>query len=89
MIEMTTDERRKETRFRSRGPVRLVVAGGVPIPGTVYDVSESGISAEVEAEIRPGTVVRIEGEGWEGSGVVRHCTRRADVCLIGLATEKD
>ena len=32
MIEMTTDERRKETRFRSRGPVRLVVAAASRFP---------------------------------------------------------
>src|ERR1019366_10600243 len=32
MIEMTTDERRKETRFRLRGPVRLVVAAASRFP---------------------------------------------------------
>jgi hypothetical protein len=82
---MTADERRKESRIRSRGRVKLVAEGAVGISGSIYDVSISGIGVDTESGISPGTLVRIDGEGFAAEGVVRYCSRRGHLYRVGVA----
>lgn len=82
---MTADEQRRESRIRSKGPVKLVAEGAVGISGAIYDVSVSGISVDTESGISPGTFVQIDGEGFAAEGVVRYCSRRGRQYRIGVA----
>jgi len=83
---MRDDERRKESRIRSRGQLHLM-AGGGRIPGTIFDVSVWGISVEAPTEIGVGTPVHIDGEGFAAQGVVRYCGAHGAVFRIGIALD--
>jgi len=77
-------ERRKEPRIRSRGPVIMRVSEGAPVPGTIYDVSPSGLSVVVETAIQAGEVVHIESQGLEGEASVRYCRPHKIGYIVGL-----
>jgi len=80
---MTEDERRTESRVRSRGLVTLL-SGDKAARGSVYDVSLSGLAVEADAAIHPGAPVKIEGEGFIGAGVVRYCGLHHGRYRIGI-----
>jgi len=82
---MGNDERRVESRIRSRGRVKLLADGAAGVPGSIYDVSVSGIGVDTESGISPGTLVRIDGEGFAAEGVVRYCGRHGPRYRIGVA----
>ena len=82
---MKDNERRTEPRIRWRGQVNLLAGGADAVPGTIYDVSGSGISVVVGSEISAGTPVQIDGDGCTGHGVVRHCRRHGQSYRLGVA----
>jgi hypothetical protein len=82
---MKNHEQRKEPRVRSRGHVNLLAGGADAVSGTIHDVSPSGISVVAESEISIGTLVRIEGAGFTGHGVVRYCSRQGQGYRVGVA----
>ncbi|HWB83120.1 MAG TPA: PilZ domain-containing protein [Bryobacteraceae bacterium] len=84
---MEENNRRRERRIRSRGPVQLMVAGQSPISGKIYDISQGGISVEAEGGIAAGLAVEIEGEGFVMDGVVRHCRQEGETFRIGIVLE--
>ena len=81
---MTNEERRRERRVRSRGPVSLVAEGCEPVSGTIFDVSISGISVDSEHAIGLGSPVRIDGQGFAGDGIVRYCGPHHGRFRIGI-----
>jgi len=82
---MTTAQRRKEERVRSRGIVRLLAADGRSISASIYDVSESGIAVDSEAALAPAQQVDIEGGGLSAAAVVKHCVAKTGGFRIGLS----
>jgi hypothetical protein len=83
---MTADEKRSEARIRSRGPVTIMAAGLERIPGTIYDVSASGLGLDLETHnvLSPGTSVVIDGQGFAAIGVVRYCEDLGPVYRLGV-----
>jgi hypothetical protein len=65
--------------------VNLLVERAGSVAGTIYDVSISGISVDAEAGLPAGSMVRIEGEGFLGEGVVQHCSECGGRYRIGVA----
>jgi len=80
---MANDERRTESRLRSRGVVTLL-SGDIAARGTVYDVSLSGLAVDADAAIHPGAPVKIDGEGFTGAGIVRYCGPHHGRYRIGI-----
>ena len=83
---MTFDDKRCESRIRSRGKVTLLAEGFDRLTGTIYDISVSGLGVDVEtpSDLCPGTPVVIDGQGFAAEGVVRFCGRRGAICRIGV-----
>jgi PilZ domain len=85
---MTADEKRSEARIRSRGPVTILAAGLARIPGTIYDVSASGLGLDLETNsslgLGVGTSVVIDGQGFDAEGVVRYCERLGPAYRVGV-----
>jgi hypothetical protein len=81
---MASYENRSEGRIRSRGRVTLLVDGVDQIPGTIRDVSISGISLETKSGIACNTVVLIDGPGFVGEGIVRYCEPFGPVFRVGV-----
>jgi hypothetical protein len=83
---MTSDEKRSEARVRSRGPVTILAAGLDRIPGTIYDVSDSGLGVDLETQIAlgAGTSIVIDGQGFAADGVVRYCECLGSVYRVGV-----
>jgi hypothetical protein len=75
---------RKETRVKSRGKVELRRPGGAPVHGVIHDVSESGISVDSGAALKPGEFVEIDCGGLVAEAVVRHCAANGEAFRIGL-----
>jgi hypothetical protein len=86
LLVMTDDEMRSEARVRSRGQVTILAAGGEQIPGTIYDVSASGLCLDLEtqSELSPGTSVAIDSQGFAAEGVVRNGERLGPIYRIGV-----
>jgi len=82
---MKDHEQRKESRVRSRGRVNLLAGGADAVPGTIHDVSPSGISVVAESEISVGTPVQIDGAGFTGHGIVRYCRQHGQSYRLGVA----
>ncbi len=82
---MSTGERRREPRIQSRGPVQLLANGLQRIPGTILDVSISGISVDAEAALSPETPVKIDCGDFIAEGIVRYCRRQGQRYCIGIA----
>jgi len=83
---MSTEERRSETRLRSKGIVTLLPEGHAPIPCHIFDVSPSGLGVGLETPVvvDPGTPVAIDGPGFAAHGVVRYCYHMGQVFRIGI-----
>ena len=83
---MSTDERRLETRLRSRGIATLLPEGHAPIPCHIFDVSPSGVGVELDTPVvvDPGTAVAIDGAGFAAQGVVRYSYRVGQVLRLGI-----
>lgn len=81
---MSDAHRRKESRVKSRGVVELRVTGGNPVAGTVYDISESGLSIRSEAALPLGQPVEVDCGGLVADAVVRHCRAVDGAYRIGL-----
>ena len=82
---MSDDDRRREPRIRSRGPVNLLAGGADVVSGTIHDVSPSGISVVAKTGITAGTRIQIDGDGFTGHGVVRYCYRHGQSYRLGVA----
>jgi hypothetical protein len=80
---MTNDERRAESRVRSRGRVTLL-SGDKAASGTVYDVSLTGLGVDADIAIHPGAAVKIDGEGFTAAGIVRYCGPHHGRYRIGI-----
>lgn len=85
---MTADEKRSEARIRSRGPVTILAAGLERIPGTIFDVSASGLGLDLETQcglgLGVGASVVIDGQGFAAEGVVRYCEHLGPAYRIGV-----
>jgi hypothetical protein len=83
---MTTHDKRFEARIRSRGPVTILAAGVERIPGTIFDVSASGLGLDLEtnSSLNLGTSVAIDGQGFAAEGVVRYCECLGPAYRIGV-----
>ena len=81
------EEQRKEPRIRSRGSVQLLVNGSQRVPGTISDVSVSGIGVEAEAAISPETPVKIDCGDIIAEGIVRFCRRQGPRYYIGISLQ--
>ncbi len=53
--------------------MQLHVTGREPVPGKVYDISESGISIESHAALASGQSVQVDCCGFVANAIVRHC----------------
>ncbi len=82
---MKDHEQRRESRVRSQGRVNLLAGGADAISGTIHDISPSGISVVAESGISVGTLVQIDGNGFTGQGVIRHCCRHGQGYRLGVA----
>jgi hypothetical protein len=81
---MTVDNRRKESRIRSKGRVNVLAEGVPHITGTIYDVSVWGIGVETDSGINTGTPVHLDGEGFAAEGIVRYCGRHGHGYRLGV-----
>ena len=81
---MNSPQRRKELRVRSCGLVNLLTSNGQSIPGTVRDISPSGISVQSETALEPEQVLKIDCGGMVAHAVVRHCRADRGLFRIGL-----
>ena len=70
---MNSSERRQHQRIEWRGSVHVVIPGGQPLEATIADISERGCGLNATCALEPGSVVGIDGTGFEGTGVVRYC----------------
>jgi hypothetical protein len=82
---MSSNQRRKEDRIRSRGVIHLVVNDGRFIRATIHDISESGMSVESDVALAPELRIEVEGGGLLASAVVKHCAAHSAGFRIGLA----
>jgi hypothetical protein len=76
--EASGAERRREPRYPCNDPVeiRIIPGAGSRIPGTLLDVSRSGLRIELDSAVPKGTQVEILlSRQLEVSGRVRHCRR--------------
>ena len=83
---MSTDEKRSESRIRSKGTVTLLPEGSSPVHARIYDVSPSGLGLGLEtpASLAPGTGVAIHGSGFAAHGVVRYSYHMGQVFRLGI-----
>jgi c-di-GMP-binding flagellar brake protein YcgR len=81
---MSEAQRRRESRVKSRGLVRLHVAGREPLSGRVYDISESGISIDLHGALPSGQPVQVDCCGFVADAIVRHCAAVNGHYRIGL-----
>jgi PilZ domain len=83
---MTAAEKRSEARIRSRGPVTILAEGRERIPGTIYDVSASGLGLDLQTPyaLGLGTSIVIDGQGFSADAVVRYCERVGAVYRVGV-----
>ena len=70
--------------MKSRGRVELRCQDGMSIPGTIHDVSESGISVDSRAALPLGQFVEVDCGGLVAEAVVRHCAAVGEAFRIGL-----
>ena len=70
---MENREQRGEPRINWRGSLRLVLPGEDPIEATIADISEMGCGLRAARAVPTGAEVGIDGNGFQGSGIVRHC----------------
>src|SRR5579862_7615570 len=84
-------DRRKETRYATTETVEVVlldVAAGPRFPGTVLDVSRSGLRIETAMLISKGMRVEIVlPDRAVIFGEARYCLRSSDLYHIGVAIE--
>ena len=82
---MTSAQRRKEQRIRSRGTIHLLVDNGRSIRVTIHDVSEFGLSVDSDVALAPDQQVEVDGGGLLAGAVVKHCRADSAGFRIGLA----
>jgi hypothetical protein len=80
-------EKRVELRIKSKGRLALLAPGTEPIVATICNVSPSGIGLEAERGLEVGTIVQLDSDAVEASGVVRFCAAQNGVYRIGVAIE--
>jgi len=81
--------RRAETRHRSRGILRILADGNPQIDAKLFDTSPSGMSLLATMELGSGTAVRLECGGIEiARGVVRNCRAQGAGFLIGISVSE-
>ena len=81
---MKDHENRVEARIRSKGTVNLIASGAGPIPGTIYDISVSGLGVQTETGIALGSAVAIDGDGFTAEGIVRYSALRGGKYRLGV-----
>jgi hypothetical protein len=68
--------------------VTILAAGFERIPGTIFDVSASGLGLDLETRsslgLGLGASVVIDGQGFATEGVVRYCEHLGPVYRIGV-----
>ena len=72
-------ESRREPRFAVNKQIDVRVLGPSQFragPGSILDISESGLSFTFRRQLEPGDTVTIEYEGCVVLGEVRHCRER-------------
>ena len=84
---MRAEDKRKETRVRSRGRLNLIVEGAAPISAKISDVSVTGLCVEAEEALPSGVAVRLDSVGFTAHGIVRYCGREQGGYRIGIALE--
>jgi len=89
LLKGTGLERRTEVRYQTYDPAQVRLSpGGDCVPGTILDISRSGLRIELGEPIRRDTRVEIILAGRAAIfGTVRYCRRVADAHHAGVLIE--
>ena len=80
------NEKRTETRFRSRGEFCIVTDDGQRIQAKLVDTSPSGLGLNAESAVDAGSAILLENSGIEvAAGVVQHCSPDGARFFLGIA----
>jgi hypothetical protein len=89
LLDRSGLERRTEVRYPTNDPAQVRLSPGAePVPGTILDISKSGLRIELTTLVERGTRIEIILTGRAAIfGTVRHCRRMADAYHAGVLVE--